>query len=140
MLHETLAKELWHHCMNLPISIGHDIVEIKRIQSAYQKYGDKFLQKIYTPNEIKYCFTKKNPFPSLASCFAAKEAVSKAFRCGIGPQFHWKSAEINHQTSGCPIITLDQLGQNLLKQLHGSDVLITLTDIQSIASAIALLI
>ncbi|MDR2812527.1 MAG: holo-ACP synthase [Puniceicoccales bacterium] len=122
------------------ISIGHDIVEITRIQSACQKYGDRFLQKIYTPNEIKYCFSKKNPFPSLASRFAAKEAVSKAFHCGIGPQFHWKSAEINHQINGRPIIILDPLGQNLLQQFHGSDILITLTDTLSIASAVALLV
>ncbi|MDR1907166.1 MAG: holo-ACP synthase [Puniceicoccales bacterium] len=126
--------------MNSIISIGHDIVEIARIQSTYPKYGNRFLQKIYTPNEIKYCFSKKNPFPSLASCFAAKEAVSKVFRCGIGPQFHWKSAEVNHQASGCPIIILDQLGQNLLQQFHGSEVLITLTNTQSLASAVALLI
>jgi holo-[acyl-carrier protein] synthase len=126
--------------MNLPISIGHDIVEIERIQFAYKKYGDKFLQKVYTPNEIEHCFSRKNPFPSLASRFAAKEAVSKAFHCGIGPQFHWKSAEVNHRDSGCPIIILDSLGQNLLQQFHGSEVLITLTNIQSLASAVALLI
>jgi holo-[acyl-carrier protein] synthase len=126
--------------MNLPISIGHDIVEIERIQFAYKKYGDKFLQKIYTPNEIKHFFSEKNPFPSLASRFAAKEAVSKVFHCGIGPRVHWKSAEVNDQDSGCPIIILDKLGQNLSQQFHGSEVLITLTNVQSLASAVALVI
>jgi holo-[acyl-carrier protein] synthase len=126
--------------MNSIPSIGHDIVEINRIQSAYRKYGDKLLQKIYVPDEIQYCFSKKNPFPSLASCFAAKEAVSKVFRCGIGPQFHWKSAIVHHQSNGCPIILLDPLGQNLLQQFNGSAILISLTHTQSLASAIALLV
>ncbi|MDR0740196.1 MAG: holo-ACP synthase [Puniceicoccales bacterium] len=126
--------------MNSILSIGHDIVEINRIQSAYQKYGDKFLRKIYAPNEINYCFSKKNPFPSLASCFAAKEAVSKAFHCGVGPQFHWKSATVHHQINGRPLILLDPLAQNLLQQFNGSEILITLTHTQSLASAIALLV
>jgi holo-[acyl-carrier protein] synthase len=126
--------------MGSAISIGHDIVEIVRIQSVYRKYGNKFLQKIYSKNETEYCFSKKNPFPSLASCFAAKEAISKVFCCGIGPQFHWKSAEVNHQISGRPTIILDQLGQKLLKQFQGIEVLISLTHTQAIASAVALLI
>jgi holo-[acyl-carrier protein] synthase len=126
--------------MNSILSIGHDIVEINRIQSAYRKYGDKFLQKIYTSNEINYCFSKKNPFPSLASCFAAKEAVSKVFHCGIGPQFHWKSAMVNRQINGRPFILLDLLAQNLLQQFNGSEILITLTHTQSLASAVALLV
>jgi holo-[acyl-carrier protein] synthase len=122
------------------ISIGHDIVEIARIQFAHKKYGNKFLQKIYTQNEIEYCFSKKNPFPSLAACFAAKEAISKVFFCGIGPQFHWKSAAVSHKINGRPIITLDQLGQNLLQQFQGTEVLISLTHTQTLASAVALLI
>ncbi|MDR1590951.1 MAG: holo-ACP synthase [Puniceicoccales bacterium] len=126
--------------MNSILSIGHDIIEIARIQSAYQKYNNSFLRKIYTPGEIQYCFSKKNPFHSLASCFAAKEAVAKAFHCGVGQQFLWKSAEVHHQNNGRPTILLDQYGLSLLKQFQGSEILITLTHTQSIASAIALLV
>jgi holo-[acyl-carrier protein] synthase len=126
--------------MNAIFSIGHDIVEIARIQSAYQKYNNIFLRKIYTTSEIEYCFSKKNPFPSLASCFAAKEAVAKAFRCGIGPQFHWQSAAVHHHTNGRPTIVLDPSGLALLQQFHGSEILITLTHSQSLASAVALLV
>lgn len=59
-------------------SIGTDIVEIKRIKDAVEKWGHRFLKKIFTEKEISYCFRKKDPYPHLAVRFAAKEAVIKA--------------------------------------------------------------
>lgn len=58
--------------------IGTDIVEIKRIKDAVEKWGNKFLKKLFIDNEITYCYNRKNPFPHLAARFAAKEAVIKA--------------------------------------------------------------
>lgn len=58
--------------------IGTDIVEIVRIKDAVEKWGDHFLKKIYTDNEILYCKSKKDPYPHLAARFAAKEAFIKA--------------------------------------------------------------
>lgn len=58
--------------------IGTDIIEIKRIKDAVEKWGERFLNKIFTKNEIAYCCKKKDPFPHLAVRFAAKEAVIKA--------------------------------------------------------------
>ncbi len=61
------------------IGIGTDIVEINRIKKAVHKWGKRFLHRIYTDNELSYCYLKKNPFPHLAGRFAAKEAAIKAF-------------------------------------------------------------
>lgn len=61
------------------IGIGTDIVEINRIKEAVHKWGKRFLYRIYTENELFYCYQKKNPFPHLAGRFAAKESVIKAF-------------------------------------------------------------
>lgn len=58
--------------------IGTDIVEIGRIRDAADKWGERFLKKIYTEKEIAYCYGKKDPFPHLAVRFAAKEAFIKA--------------------------------------------------------------
>ncbi len=58
--------------------IGTDIVEVDRIKNAVQKWGDKFLRRIFDDDEISYCHRNKNPFPSLAARFAAKEAFIKA--------------------------------------------------------------
>lgn len=58
--------------------IGIDIVKIGRIQQAVERWGEHFLEKIYTGPEVEYCFSKKVPFLSLAVRFAAKEAFIKA--------------------------------------------------------------
>ncbi|HET6514927.1 MAG TPA: holo-ACP synthase [Thermodesulfovibrionales bacterium] len=58
--------------------VGIDIVEIERIRKAVDRWGEKFLRRIFTDREIAYCYERKNPFPSLAVRFAAKEAFIKA--------------------------------------------------------------
>ena len=57
--------------------IGVDIIEVERIKSAIEKLGDKFLNRVYSKNEIEYCKKNKNPYPSYAVRFAAKEAYIK---------------------------------------------------------------
>jgi len=58
--------------------IGTDIVEIKRVRDAVERWGKRFLKKIFTENEISYCYKKKDPFLHLAVRFAEKEALIKA--------------------------------------------------------------
>jgi holo-[acyl-carrier protein] synthase len=60
------------------IGIGTDIVKIDRIKKAVHRWDRKFLDRIYTKDELSFCFLKKNPFPHLAGRFAAKEAAIKA--------------------------------------------------------------
>ncbi|MDR2806622.1 MAG: holo-ACP synthase [Puniceicoccales bacterium] len=122
--------------MHSVISIGHDIVEIERIKRTVQKYGEKFLQKVYVPEELHYCLKKSNPFPSLAARFAAKEATAKAFACGIGVQFSWQSASIINRLNGSPEVRLDALGLKLLSLVGGSKVILSLTHTHTIASAV----
>jgi holo-[acyl-carrier protein] synthase len=59
--------------------IGVDIAEVVRIRSAVRRWGDRFLNKHFTPGEISYCQAKARPSESLAARFAAKEAFAKAF-------------------------------------------------------------
>ena len=63
--------------------IGTDIVNIDRIKRSIKKHGNKFINKIFSKNEILYCMNKKNPIPYYAKRFAAKEAFSKALGTGI---------------------------------------------------------
>jgi len=58
--------------------IGIDIVKIERMREVVEKWEERFLQRVFTPNEIAYCYHKRDPFPSLSVRFAAKEAVIKA--------------------------------------------------------------
>ena len=80
--------------------VGTDLVEIGRIQKAIEK-NPRFLQKVYTEEEIRYCQRKKNPWQSFAARFAAKEAVSKAMGTGLG-KIKLTDIEVKNQSSGQP--------------------------------------
>lgn len=77
--------------------IGVDIIEVNRIEKLVQK-NPRFLQRIFTPQEIDYCQHKKNKFQHLAARFAAKEAFFKA----IGKKIKWTHVEVTNLPSGKP--------------------------------------
>ena len=93
--------------------IGIDIIEIERIREAVGKYGDSFLKKVFTENEIKYCRNRKVlKFPELAVRFAAKEAYAKAIGTGISgfgrrnSGVSWRDIEIVNNSRGKPLISV----------------------------------
>ena len=89
--------------------IGTDIVEIERIKNSIDKYGLKFIEKIYTPREIKYCQNKENCYPHFAGRFAAKEAIKKAiFSSKLINQIDFKSIEIVNDSHGVPIVKMNK--------------------------------
>ncbi len=88
------------------IGIGVDIIEISRIKQSVAKYGDRFLSKIYTPNELNYCLNKPNKYQHLAARFAAKEAIYKALATGWKKGVGWQDMEIINERSGMPIAHL----------------------------------
>lgn len=65
------------------IGIGTDLIEIERVEASIERYGEKFLERIFTPGEIAYCRQKKGSGESFAARFAAKEAGAKALGTGI---------------------------------------------------------
>ncbi len=83
-----------------------DIVETKRIAESMERFGDRFLNRVFLEGEIAYAKSMKFPQLHLAARFAAKEAVSKAFGTGIGHQMGWKDLEIVRQPSGAPRLQL----------------------------------
>jgi len=68
--------------------IGTDIVDVGRIRKAVERWGDRFLKRVFTEAEVVYCLAKANPYPHLAARFAAKEAVMKALSSLWGAQEH----------------------------------------------------
>jgi holo-[acyl-carrier protein] synthase len=58
--------------------VGVDIVDIDRIRNSVGHFGEDFLERVFTPSEVEYCMKRKDPHPSLAARFAAKEAMIKA--------------------------------------------------------------
>jgi holo-[acyl-carrier protein] synthase len=87
-------------------NIGIDIIEIHRIGEMRQKWGDNFLKKLFTSNEISYCSEKAFPDQHYAVRFACKEAFFKAASEIPDFQFNWKSIEIINTDDGKPSINL----------------------------------
>ncbi len=58
--------------------IGIDLLEVKRIRELAEKFGERFLKRVFSESELEYCFSHKDPYPHLAARFAAKEALIKA--------------------------------------------------------------
>ena len=86
-------------------SVGVDLIEIERIDQLLEKYGEKFLKRIYTEVEIEYCSKKKNK-GSYAARFATKEAVFKATGLGLGKGMTWKDVEVVNDERGKPAVRL----------------------------------
>jgi holo-[acyl-carrier-protein] synthase len=86
--------------------IGTDIVEIERIKNVVEKWGDRFLKKVFTGKEIEYCYNKKDPFPHLAARFAAKEAFIKASSALRVRRLEFHAIEILSDPSGRPFIKI----------------------------------
>jgi holo-[acyl-carrier protein] synthase len=94
--------------------IGIDLVKIQRMKDASEKWGRKFIERILTENEIKYCFDKKEPYPSLAVRFAAKEALIKAIGSEIA--VNMKDIEIINTENGRPLIKVSGKLEDFFKE------------------------
>ncbi|QQS37974.1 MAG: holo-ACP synthase [Ignavibacteriales bacterium] len=88
------------------IGIGVDIIEIDRIKDSVDRFGERFLNKIYTKHELDYCLSKSNKYQHLAARFAAKEAVAKALATGWNKEFRWQNIEITNEPNGMPVVEL----------------------------------
>ena len=122
------------------IGVGSDIIEVDRVEGAFNRHGDRFLKRIFTTEERDYCFSMKKPFPHLAARFAAKEAVSKSFTTGIGRHLRWTSVSIYNKSRGQPLVRLDEKGLDLLRKVGATDVLVTLSHTRIYANAVAVLV
>lgn len=87
---------------DVTLSVGVDIIAIARIARAVERWGERFLQKVYTPAEIAYC---RGRIPELAARFAAKEAISKALGTGIFG-IAWDEMEVLADRRGKPLVKL----------------------------------
>jgi holo-[acyl-carrier protein] synthase len=84
------------------LGIGIDIIEINRIKKSVDRFGERFLNKIYTEIELEYCLKKKNKYQHLAARFAAKEAIYKALSNDTNEVYSWQDVEIYNEVNGLP--------------------------------------
>jgi holo-[acyl-carrier protein] synthase len=117
-------------------AIGIDLVDIDRIRAAHTRWGDRFLNRVYTSHEIAYCFKKGKNYRSLAARFAAKEATMKALGTGWKRGVRWVDLEVMRKPGSAPEMVLHGRSAELAA---GRRFLVSLThtDTQAIAVVIA---
>jgi holo-[acyl-carrier protein] synthase len=121
------------------LGIGVDLVECARIQHSLDRFGDRFLHRVFTDGEIAYSMSMKFPARHLAARFAAKEAVSKAFGTGIGKAMGWRDIDVQKKPSGEPFLVLSGGAKELAKRRGLNSALITLSHAEHHAVAMIVL-
>ncbi len=120
------------------IGIGTDIVDVDRIASLIERYGDTFLKKTFTDSEISACKNHANSAQKFAARFAAKEAMAKALGTGFRGDIKLKSLSIENDELGAPIAVLDTHAQEALQNLGAKKMLVSITHIKNLAQAFAI--
>ncbi|MFZ4099355.1 MAG: holo-ACP synthase [Chlamydiia bacterium] len=115
--------------------VGIDVIEIDRIRAAWKRHGDRFLSKIFCPEELDYCLTRKDPAPHLAARWAAKEAIVKALGTGFGPDVGFQDLWIQRDPSGKPLV---QVSDRFRIRYGNPNFLISLSHCTVTATAVAL--
>ena len=113
------------------LTTGIDIIEISRVRGVLERYGQRFLDRIFTPAEIAYC---RERAPNLAARFAAKEATMKALGTGVRG-VGWKDIEVVRHESGAPSIELHGRAKQRAQRLGVQEVAISLSHSKDYAVA-----
>jgi holo-[acyl-carrier protein] synthase len=121
------------------LGIGVDLVENARVQHSLDRFGERFLRRVFTPGEIEYSQSMKYPARHLAARFAAKEAVSKAFGTGIGKAMGWKDIDVHRKPSGEPFVVLEGGAKKLVDERGVTAIWITLSHTEHHAMAMIVL-
>lgn len=113
------------------LGTGVDIVEISRVRRVLERYAQRFLERVYTSDEIAYC---RGRVPNLAARFAAKEATMKALGTGVRG-VGWKEIEIVRHASGAPAVLLHGRGKLRAEGLGVLDISLSLSHSKEYAIA-----
>jgi holo-[acyl-carrier protein] synthase len=125
------------------IGLGNDMVDIRRIEKTLERYGDRFVQRIYTDIEQKKSDRRVQRAASYAKRFAAKEACSKALGTGFHRGVFWKDMGVVNEPSGRPTLQLTGGAKEQLDRItpagHQAQILLTITDDYPYAQAIVMI-
>jgi holo-[acyl-carrier protein] synthase len=123
--------------MNI-LGIGTDITECLRIAQMIERHGELFITRVYTPDEIQYCQSRKQSTQHFAGRWAAKEAVLKAVGTGWRRGISWRDVEIKNQLGGKPTVSLHAGLRDVAEELGIGQILISISHCRSHATAYAL--
>ena len=114
------------------IGIGTDLMDIRRIEKTLERFGDRFLNRVFTEGEQAKARSRNVMAPTLAKRFAAKEACAKALGTGIAMGVHWREMEVVNLPSGQPTMRLTGSAAARLQSLtpagHTARIHLAITD------------
>jgi holo-[acyl-carrier protein] synthase len=117
------------------VGSGIDLVEIERIQNSVDRFGERFLDRIFTKAEQAYCLRKKNAAESLAARFAAKEAGAKALGTGISQGVGWLEIEVTREPGSRPTLSFHRRAAERAAHIGVRNIALSLTHSNSTAMA-----
>jgi len=122
------------------LGLGTDLIEIARVQASIDRYGDQFLQRLFTAGEITYCLRKKrNAAESFAARFAAKEAGAKALGTGISQGVSWREIEVTRLPGQRPELVFTGRAAARATAMGVHHISLSLTHSRDVAMAIVVL-
>lgn len=124
--------------MNI-LGLGFDATDIPRVAEVFERYGSRFLERVFTAGEIAYCTRRRNPVPHLAARFAAKEAGMKALGTGHSRGVLWRDLEVV-RLSGPPQLRLHGGAAARAERMGVRSSLLTITHSEALAMAQVLLL
>lgn len=119
--------------------MGVDLIEIRRIERALERFGSRLLRRVFTEGEVAYCLGRRRPAPHLAARFAAKEAAMKALGTGRAFGVRWRDIEIVRH-GGPPQLRFHGAAARRLDAVGAATALLTLSHSRTLALAQVLLI
>ena len=119
--------------------VGTDLVDVIRIRKIIEKWGDRFIGKVYSHVEIDYCQKKAFPAIHFAARFAAKESFLKSLGIGLGMGVGLKDIELINNEKGSPLLKLHNRADEVLREAGVTAVHVSLTHTRNYASAVVIL-
>lgn len=121
------------------VGTGVDITEVGRIAAAVERFGRRFLERVFTPDEVRYCTGKPNAAERLAARFAAKEAGMKAIGTGLRHGISWQDLEVVREPGGRPVLRYSGKAAEFAQRLGCNRVQLSLTHTAEQALAFVIL-
>ena len=120
------------------VGTGIDVIEVPRVAAAIERFGDRFVRRIFTEEEIRYCESKANRVERYAARFAAKEAGMKALGTGWNHGVRWRDVEVRRQPGQRPTLAFHGKAGEFAARMGVSNIALSLThtETQAIAQVI----
>lgn len=121
------------------IGVGIDLADQQRMQRALHRHGEKFLQRLFSEQEIVFCQRYRSPIEHYAGKFAVKEAFLKAIGMGLGQQVTFRQLEVLNRPSGAPFLTTHGRAAEVVMQLGVTHTHVSLSHSSHLAIAVVIL-